>query len=51
MSRQELLDGVWGPDSGIDGSNVDIYLRRLREKISPVTIENVRGLGYRIGER
>lgn len=51
VSRQELLDGVWGPDSGIDGSNVDIYLRRLREKITPVTIENVRGLGYRIGER
>lgn len=51
VSRQELLDGVWGTDSGIDGSNVDIYLRRLREKIAPVTIENVRGLGYRIGER
>lgn len=50
-SRQELLDGVWGVDAGIDGSNVDIYLRRLREKIAPVTIENVRGLGYRIGER
>lgn len=51
VRRQELLDGVWGPDSGIDGSNLDIYLRRLREKITPVMIENVRGLGYRIGDR
>ena len=49
VTRQELLDDVWGADSGIDGSNVDIYLRRLREKLAPVTIDNVRGLGYRIG--
>ena len=48
VSRQELLDDVWGAESGIDGSNVDIYLRRLREKLAPVTIDNVRGLGYRI---
>jgi DNA-binding response OmpR family regulator len=51
VSRQELLDDVWGPDAGIDASNLDIYLRRLREKLAPVTVENVRGLGYRIGER
>ena len=50
VTRQELLDDVWGASttSGIDGSNVDIYLRRLREKLAPVTIDNVRGLGYRI---
>jgi len=51
VTRQELLDDVWGPDSGIDGSNLDIYLRRLREKLTPVAVENVRGLGYRIGVR
>ena len=51
VSRQELLDDVWGPESGIDASNLDIYLRRLREKLAPVPIENVRGLGYRIGTR
>lgn len=51
VSRQELLDDVWGPESGIDASNLDIYLRRLREKLAPVAVENVRGLGYRIGTR
>ncbi len=50
-TRQELLDDVWGPDAGVDASNLDIYLRRLREKLAPVQIENVRGLGYRIGAR
>jgi len=51
VSRQELLDDVWGANSGSDATNVDIYLRRLREKLAPVAIENVRGLGYRIGAR
>jgi DNA-binding response OmpR family regulator len=51
VSRQELLDDVWGPDSGADATNVDIYVRRLRDKLAPVPIENLRGLGYRISGR
>lgn len=51
VTRQELLDDVWGHDAGVDASNLDIYLRRLREKLAPVQVENVRGLGYRIGVR
>lgn len=48
VARQELLDGVWGVEAEVDMSNLDIYLRRLRDKLQPVEIENVRGLGYRI---
>lgn len=48
VTRQELLDGVWGAEAEVDMSNLDIYLRRLRDKLRPVEVENVRGLGYRI---
>jgi DNA-binding response OmpR family regulator len=51
LTRQELLDEVWGTDAGVDASNLDIYVRRLRSKLHPVEVENVRGLGYRIGVR
>lgn len=51
VTRQELFDAVWGADAGVDETNLDIYLRRLRTKLAPVTIDNVRGLGYRIGDR
>jgi two-component system, OmpR family, response regulator len=51
VSRQELLDDVWGANAGIDASNLDIYVRRLRDKLAPVPVENVRGIGYRIGAR
>lgn len=51
VTRRELLDEVWGTDSGTDGSIVDIYLRKLRTKLQPVEVENVRGLGFRIAVR
>ncbi len=51
VTRQELLDEVWGTDSGTDASIVDIYLRKLRTKLQPVEVENVRGLGFRITVR
>lgn len=47
-SRHDLLDEVWGPDAGVDPTIVDVYLRKLRDKLHPVSIENVRGLGYRM---
>jgi DNA-binding response OmpR family regulator len=50
VTRQELLDDVWGAER-TDGSIVDIYLRKLRDKLVPVEVENVRGLGYRIVAR
>lgn len=50
-TRQELLDDVWGANTGIDPTNLDILIRRLREKLAPVSVENVRGHGYRIAER
>lgn len=48
VTRQELLDDVWGADADVDATNLDIYIRRLRAKLDPVPVENVRGLGYRI---
>lgn len=51
VTRQELLDEVWGTDSSSDATIVDIYLRKLRTKLAPVAVENVRGLGYRIATR
>jgi DNA-binding response OmpR family regulator len=47
-SRQELLADVWG--IGFDpGTNVvDVYVRRLRNKLAGDAIETVRNVGYRL---
>ena len=40
VSRQELFDDVWGENAGIDASNLDINVRRLRDKLAPVLGES-----------
>ena len=52
LSRDLLLERVWGYDYPVDTRTVDVHVRWLREKIeplpsSPVHLLTVRGLGYR----
>ncbi len=50
LSRDQLLDAVWGLDSNIDLRTVDVHIRRLRKAINlPGTadvIRTVRSAGY-----
>jgi len=50
LSRDKLLNDVWGYESAIDTRTVDTHVRRLREKLGKHgdCIETVRGFGYRI---
>ncbi len=52
LSRDLLLQRVWGFDYVGDTRTVDVHVRWLREKIevdaaNPIRIQTVRGLGYR----
>ncbi len=52
LSRDLLLDHVWGNDFVGDSRTVDVHIRWLREKIEddparPRYIQTVRGIGYR----
>ncbi|HBF4559852.1 TPA: response regulator transcription factor [Clostridioides difficile] len=46
LSREKLLDLVWGLDYEGDFRTVDTHIRRLRVKIGEDTIKTYRGLGY-----
>ena len=50
LSREQLLDGVWGRDSYIDGRTVDVHVGRLRKALirgsDSDPIRTVRGTGY-----
>jgi DNA-binding response OmpR family regulator len=53
LSREALLDKVWGYDYFGDGRLVDVHVRRLRTKVeadpaNPRHVVTVRGLGYRL---
>jgi DNA-binding response OmpR family regulator len=49
LSRETLLQDVWGYENAIDTRTVDTHVRRLREKLGPASnrIATVRGEGYR----
>jgi DNA-binding response OmpR family regulator len=52
LSRDRLLERVWGYDRLIETRSVDVHVGRLRGKLGPVgrQIETVVGLGYRFVE-
>jgi two-component system phosphate regulon response regulator PhoB len=50
FSREELLDGVWGPDIHVEPRTVDVHIRRLRKAINDKgeldVVRTVRAAGY-----
>ncbi len=48
MSREQLLDHVWGYDYDPGSNIVDVYVGYLRKKLGGDLIETVRGMGYRL---
>jgi two-component system phosphate regulon response regulator PhoB len=52
MTRDRLLELVWGSDITVTTRTIDTHLKRLREKLGAAgpLIETVRGVGYRFAE-
>ena len=53
LTRQEILDTVWGQDVVVDPRTVDNFVSNLKKKLgwtstSGFTIHTIRGVGYRM---
>lgn len=52
LSRDQLIEQIWGIDYAGDERTVDVHIKRLRERFPeeeyPFRIRTVRGLGYRL---
>jgi phosphate regulon transcriptional regulator PhoB len=56
LSRDQLLDRVWGGDVFVDPRTVDVHIRRLRKAVEkndrkPEWVLTVRGVGYKFDEK
>jgi DNA-binding response OmpR family regulator len=54
LSRERILSRVWQTQSDPNTNIVDVYISRLRRKIEgdpEITIQTLRGNGYRLGFR
>lgn len=50
LTRQQLLDAVWGADWYGDDRTVDVHVRQLRKKLGDdLPLATVWGVGYRLG--
>jgi len=52
MTREQLIDRVWGSDYYGDTKTLDVHIKRLRSKVesdpaAPRSIVTIRGLGYK----
>ena len=52
LSKEQILNKVWGYDNEIESNNLEVYLSFIRKKIkiigSKVQIRAIRGLGYNL---
>ena len=53
MTRDAIMDGVWGQEFSRENRTLDVHVRTLRTKLGSAGhyIETVRGVGYKIGGR
>ncbi len=56
LSREFLLDKIWGFDYYGETRTVDVHIRYIRQKIeeddsNPIYIETIRGVGYRFSDK
>lgn len=47
MTREKLIDGIWGIDAPLYDRTIDTYIRRIRQKLDLHCITTVKGVGYR----
>ena len=47
LSREELLQNIWGTDVYVLARTVDVHIRKIREKIGGDYITTVKGVGYK----
>lgn len=48
VTKDEILDDVWGYDSEVSTNVVEVYIRYLRNKLEGIQIDTIRGVGYRL---
>jgi two-component system alkaline phosphatase synthesis response regulator PhoP len=50
VSRESLLNAIWGSDANVVDRTVDVHIRKIREKLGGHSdyIKTIKGVGYRM---
>ena len=47
FTRDEIFDHLWGDDIYVGDRTIDVYIRKLREKLGDRRIKTIKGVGYK----
>lgn len=47
FTRDEIFDHIWGTDIYVGDRTIDVYIRKLREKLGEKHIRTIKGVGYK----
>lgn len=47
FTREEIFDHIWGSEVYVSDRTIDVYIRKLREKIGLDRIKTIKGVGYK----
>lgn len=52
FTRSRLLDELWGGEKFVFERTIDVHIRHIREKLGEASsmVQNVRGIGYKVGD-
>jgi DNA-binding response OmpR family regulator len=54
LTRNRLIEAVWGNERDVESNTVDVFIRQLRAKVEPAgsskLIHTIRGIGYTLRE-
>ncbi len=50
FTRDEIFDNIWGTDIFVGDRTIDVYIRKIREKIGESKIVTIKGVGYKFVE-
>ena len=48
LEKEMIIDALWSTDEGVSDGAIRVYINRLKQELSSVEIQNVRGIGYRL---
>ncbi len=47
FTRYEIFENLWGMDNNVGDRTIDVYIRKLREKLGDNRIVTIKGIGYK----
>ena len=47
FTREEIFDHIWGDNVYVGDRTIDVYIRKLREKLGGGHIKTIKGVGYK----